>query len=167
VRIEDQFVVAASPAQVWRAIIDPMIVAPCVPGCESIELLSPTVYRATVKVEIGPIKARFNLTVEVKEQIPYTEIRSVTRGEEGTRASIVSAENVLRLAATQDGGTEIRYASEVTVAGRLGKFGFGIMQKKAKALGEDFAKAFRDKVLAQNLPAPAGGMAEALVPPSV
>jgi carbon monoxide dehydrogenase subunit G len=55
----------------------------------------------------------------------------------------------VQLAATEDGGTEIRYASEVTIAGRLGKFGFGIMQKKAKALGEDFAKAFRDRMAAQ------------------
>jgi carbon monoxide dehydrogenase subunit G len=57
--------------------------------------------------------------------------------------------NIVQLAATQDGGTEIRYASEVTIAGRLGKFGFGIMQKKAEALGEDLASAFRDRVLAQ------------------
>lgn len=151
-RIEDQFVVPAPLAQVWRAITDPMIVAPCVPGCESIEVLSPTHYRATVKVEIGPIKARFNLTVEVKEQVPCTTIRSITRGEEGTKASIVTAENVVQLAAIPDGGTEIRYVSEVTVAGRLGKFGFGIMQKKAKGLGQDFARAFCDKIAAQYPP---------------
>ena len=148
-RIEDRFVVPVPKAQVWQAITDPALVAKCVPGCETVEVLSPTLYRATVKVEIGPIKARFNLTVEIKEQIPFDEIRSVTRGDEGTKASIVTAENIVQLAATQDGGTEIRYASEVTIAGRLGKFGFGIMQKKAKALGEDFAKAFRDRVAAQ------------------
>jgi uncharacterized protein len=144
--IEDRFVVPAPVALVWQAITDPSLVASCVPGCETVEILSPTAYRATVRVEIGPIKARFNLTVEVKEQIPCAEIKSVTRGEEGTKASIVAAENIVQLAATQDGNTEIRYASEVTIAGRLGRFGFGIMQKKAKALGEDFARALRDKL---------------------
>jgi carbon monoxide dehydrogenase subunit G len=153
-RIEDQFVVPAPPAKVWQAITDPVTVAPCVPGCEHIEVVSPTQYRATVKIEIGPIKARFNLTVEVKEEVACREIRSVTRGEEGTKASVVTAENVLRLVPTPDGGTTVHYVSDVTVAGRLGKFGFGIMQKKAKTLGEDFAKAFRDTVAALNHPAP-------------
>jgi uncharacterized protein len=70
-RIEDRFVVPAPKALVWQAITDPALVAKCVPGCETVEVLSPTLYRATVKVEIGPIKARFNLTVEVKVQFPF------------------------------------------------------------------------------------------------
>ena len=131
--IEDRFVVPAPVTMVWQAITDPTLVASCVPGCETVG--------ATVKVQVGPIKARFNLTVEVKEQIPLTEIKSVTHGEEGTNASIVTAENVVQLAPTHDSGTKVRYASEVT----MGKFGFGVMQK-AKALGEDFARAFRDKL---------------------
>jgi len=34
----------------------------------------------------------------------------------------------------------------MAVVGRLGKFGFGIMKKKAKALGDEFAEAFRREV---------------------
>ena len=42
--------------------------------------------------------------------------------------------------------TEIAYSSEVSLVGRLGKFGLGIMKKKAKETGEAFARAFRARL---------------------
>ena len=56
-----------------------------------------------VKIQVGPISARFSLIVEVTEETPPWRVISVTRGEEGTRASIVSAENVLELALARSG----------------------------------------------------------------
>ena len=42
--------------------------------------------------------------------------------------------------------TEVWYSSEAVVVGRLGKFGFNIMKKKAESLGRDFANAFKMRV---------------------
>jgi carbon monoxide dehydrogenase subunit G len=49
----------------------------------------------------------------------------------------------LLLEATPDGATDVRYASDVAVTGRLGKFGLGIMKKKSEALAARFVQAFR------------------------
>lgn len=145
-KIDDTFQVAAPIERVWDAITDPDIVAPCVPGCEGVEVLSPTAYRAAVKVQVGPIKAKFNVDVEITAEDRPRSLTSVTRGEEGGRASNVRAENVLELEAVGPQETKVHYSSDVSVTGRLAKFGLGIMKKKAKALGEDFAEAFRAKV---------------------
>jgi uncharacterized protein len=145
-RVEGSFAVAAPRAEVWLKITDPALMASCIPGCEEIEHLSPTRYRAKVTVAVGPIKASFNLVVDVTSEEPPERVLSTTRGEEGTQASIVSAENVLSLADLIDGGTQISYESEVSVTGRLGKFGLGVMKKKAEALGNQFAASFRAKV---------------------
>jgi len=48
--------------------------------------------------------------------------------------------------------TEVFYVSEAAVVGRLGKFGLGVMKKKAEGLGREFAAAFR-----QRLEQPASG----------
>jgi carbon monoxide dehydrogenase subunit G len=109
-------------------------------------MLSPTSYRAEVGISVGPVKADFNLVVEVSKEEPPERILSTTRGEEGTRASLLSAENVVSLTELADGGTQVSYSSEVSVTGRLGKFGLGMMKKKAEALGEAFAAAFREKI---------------------
>jgi carbon monoxide dehydrogenase subunit G len=71
-----------------------------------------------------------------------------TRGEEGSRASSVSAESFLSLAEIDGTNTEVSYSSELSVTGRLGKFGLGVMKKKAHALGEEFASNFRNKIKA-------------------
>ena len=145
-KIEDSFVVAAPRDRVWASITDPATVAPCVPGCQGVEVVSPTLYRAQVRVQLGPIKAHFTVEVTVVAETPPEELRSRTRGEEKSLASSLSAENVLRLRSLGDNETEVTYASEVAVVGRLGKFGLGVMQKKAAALGRDFAAAFKERV---------------------
>jgi carbon monoxide dehydrogenase subunit G len=145
-RIEGSFAVAAPRAIVWEKIRNPILVARCVPGCDQVEPLSRTQYRARVVVSIGPIKASFNLVVEVTTEEAPERILSTTRGEEGSRASIISAENVLTLADLAEGGTQVSYCSEVSVTGRLGKFGLGVMKKKAEVLGHQFAECFRAEV---------------------
>jgi carbon monoxide dehydrogenase subunit G len=145
-KMEGSFVVPAPREEVWSRIKDPALMASCIPGCRKIEMLSPTSYRAEVGITVGPVKADFHLVVEVSREEPPERIVSTTRGEEGTRASMISAENVVSLAELPDGSTQVTYSSEVSVTGRLGKFGLGMMKKKAEALGNEFAAAFREKM---------------------
>ena len=51
--------IAAPRAHVWQALNDPEILKACIPGCESIEMLSPTEMKARVALKLGPIKASF------------------------------------------------------------------------------------------------------------
>ena len=139
-KIADSFTVAAPVDRTWRAITDPLIVGACLPGCEAIETVSPTLYRARIGVKLGPISATFAAEVEVLEEEPPVRVVSVTRGEEGGRASNLRADNVLSLEPADDGGTQVTYESDMTVTGRLAKFGFGVMRKKAQSLAGEFAR---------------------------
>ena len=145
-RIEDRFSIAAPRDRVWQAIRSPEIVASCLPGCRDVEVISPTCYKAKIRVQLGPIKADFSIDIDVISEIEFEEVRSRSRGEEGGRASSLSSENVLRLSALDADTTELHYLSDVAVVGRLGKFGLGVMKKKAESLGHDFAVAFRQKI---------------------
>jgi carbon monoxide dehydrogenase subunit G len=145
VKIEGSFIVDAPPDRVWPLITDPEHVAPCVPGCDSVEVLGPNVYKAAVKVAIGPIKTKFNIVVEVIEQRPPTFWTSTIRGEEGGKASSLNGSSQLQLRAVESDRTEVRYSSEVSIFGRLGKFGLGMMKKHAETLGDEFAKSFASR----------------------
>ncbi len=144
--VEDHFSVAAPRDVVWRAIRDPIVMAPCVPGCQSVTAVSPIHYKAIVRVQLGPIKADFNIDIEIVAEVAFEEVHTRSRGEEGGRASAVSSENVLRLIALDANQTEIHYTADVSLVGRLGKFGLGVMKKKAESLGRDFAVKFKDYV---------------------
>ena len=67
-------------------------------------------------------------------------------GEEGGKASSLSAQSVLFLTEVDGGRTEVRYSSEASIFGRLGRYGLGMMKKKADAIGAEFAAAFAERV---------------------
>lgn len=145
-KIEDSFIVGAAPGVVWTAITDPHVIAGCLPGCEEIEALSAKSYRATIRVELGVIKTRFKIEVELTEEVPPRFVRCQTRGDEGGLASRLQADSVLFLEPLGPDETKVSYTSDVSITGRLGKFGLGIMKKKAESLGRDFADNFRSRI---------------------
>ena len=145
-RIEGTFDVALPRAAVYGHLTDAGLMAECVPGCEQIEQISATGYRTRVTIGIGNIKASFNLVVEVTREQPPERVLSQTRGEEGSRASILSADNELVLLELDSATTRVTYASEVSVTGRLGKFALGVMKKKVESLGQEFADRLRTRI---------------------
>ena len=56
--------------KVWAFVIDPDQVGQCGPGVEKIEVVDATHFKATAKVGIGFISARFNVDMEFAEQQP-------------------------------------------------------------------------------------------------
>ena len=145
-KIEETFSVKAPVERVWEFMMAPDLMAPCIPGCGEVEVLGENKYRANVKVAVGPIKTSFNVSVELTEQDAPIYAKSTTRGEEGGKASMLTANSELRLTRVNTKETEVYYVSEVSLVGRLGKFGLGIMKKKAKAIGEEFANSFRSQI---------------------
>lgn len=145
-KLDGRFEVAAPRIAVWEAIRDPQVMAICIPGCEAAERITDTAYRAIVSVKLGPIGARFNLVVEIEEEVAPSLVRSRARGEEGTRASVLSSDNVLSLAEPEPGKTEVDWSADVNLTGRLGKYGLGLMKKKAEALSQEFVVSFRKRL---------------------
>jgi uncharacterized protein len=147
--IEKTFAVAACVDRVWAFITCPEQVGPCMPGCQHVEVTGPGTYRALISVKVGPIKTTFNFSIETLEERPPEFARFCVKGEEGGSSSRVTAENSLTLKAIDQGNTEVSYASNVIVVGRLGKFAGGIMQKMAEHMSEQFIAAFRERIETQ------------------
>lgn len=144
-RIEGQFAVAAPPEALMRHLFDVRLVASCLPGCESLEPIDANRYRAVLAVGLAGVNARFDLQVEVTHR-GEREIRAVTRGEEGGQASTLQAETTVTLQPVEGNATQVAYASEVAITGRLGRFALGMMKKKAQNLGDEFAANLQKKL---------------------
>jgi carbon monoxide dehydrogenase subunit G len=151
-RVDGAFEIDIPRETLFRSITDPALMAVCVPGCESIERLDATTYRAVVKVALGVIKARFNLVVEVTAEIPPECVQSVTRGEEGGRASQLTATNEVLLVDLGGGRSRVEYRSDLSVTGRFGKFALGMMKKKAQSMAQEFADNLRARIVAAASP---------------
>jgi len=87
----------------------------------------------------GPIKSDLNVDVEIVSNAAGRN--PITRGEEGSRASSLTAENTLRLTSLSE-----KVLPRSRVVGRLGKFCLGAMKKKAGSLSRDFVAAFEQRL---------------------
>jgi len=149
--IDGQFTVTAPPQALMRHLFDARLMAECLPGCEALEQLDADRYRAAVGVALAGVKARFDLQVQVVRREELA-VWATTRGEEGGNASQLQANNRITLQAVPE-GTLLRYESEVSVTGRLGRFALGMMKKKAQALGNEFAQNLQARLAALEAPA--------------
>lgn len=145
-KIEKCFVLATPRDEVWDFITTPEKVATCIPGCQAVEETAPRKYKTAVKVQVGPIKTTFNLDFEPTEERPPEFAAYLTSGTEGGRASRVKSHSTLALKELDAGRTEVTYTSDIQIVGRFGKFGAGVMKKKADSMGEEFVAALRAQI---------------------
>lgn len=142
--IEGQFPIAAPPETLLVHLFDARLMASCLPGCEQLEAIDDERYRAVVAIAMAGIKARFDLLVQITRR-DERNVWAVTRGEEGGHASSLQADSQVSLEPTPT-GTQVRYRSEVSVTGRLGRFALGMMKKKAQSMGDEFAVNLQRKL---------------------
>ena len=81
--IEGEEKIAAPIAVVWKALNDPAVLKESIPGCESLEMTSPTEMAAKVVLKIGPIKATFTGEVTLKNLKPPHSYTIVGEGKGG------------------------------------------------------------------------------------
>jgi len=135
--IEGQFPIAAPPEALLVHLFDARLMASCLPGCEKLEAIDDDRYRAVVAIAMAGIKARFDLQVQITRR-DERNVWALTRGDEGGHASSLQADSQVSLE-PMGTGTQVRYRSEVSVTGRLGRFALGMMKKKAQSMGDEFA----------------------------
>lgn len=136
--IEKTLLLDASPSSVWALLLDPNAMGACVPGMESIEVVSDDEYVAVMKVKIAFISARFKLKTRIVERDEPRYLRAEGTGEDASVASSLKQSSEMWLQAREGGGTELRMKVKVDVLGRMGTFGLGVMKTKADRMWDEF-----------------------------
>lgn len=136
--IEKTLLLDAPPARVWALLLDPNAMGACVPGMESIEVVSDDEYVAVMKVKIAFISARFKLKTRIVERDEPRYLRAEGTGEDASVASSLKQTSEMWLQERDGGGTELRMKVKVDVLGRMGTFGLGVMKTKADRMWDEF-----------------------------
>jgi len=149
-----KYSIPARPAAVWAALHEPEMLAAAIPGCETVEKLSPTEFKARAVIKVGPVKARFDGKVELRELEPSAGVAHamMLRGEgQGGAAGFARGESQVRLSAEGD-GTLLEYDAKAIVGGRLAQVGQRLIDGAAKALADEFFAKFASVMQAQSTP---------------
>jgi hypothetical protein len=145
--------IPATTEAVWAALHEPAILAAAIPGCETVERLSQTEFRARAMVKVGPVRARFEGKVELQELPPPPGTARALRlkGEgQGGAAGFARGESEVRLTSEGD-STLLEYDAKATIGGRLAQVGQRLIDCAAKALADEFFGKFA--ALMQDKPA--------------
>jgi carbon monoxide dehydrogenase subunit G len=130
--------IAAPRDKVWAFVIDPNQVGQCGPGVESIDVIDATHFKATAKVGVGFISARFVVELEMAELQPPE--RAVIKAHGQAPGSAVDATAEMRLGdGSAPGSTRMDWQADVTIAGTLASVGARLIEGTAnKMIGQTF-----------------------------
>jgi carbon monoxide dehydrogenase subunit G len=151
--IEDSFEVEAPIERVWAYFSDPPQVVPCIPGAELSEVLDGNSYAGRVSLQVGPIRAQFDGTVNIREL--DAERHSMTLSARGMQQGAAGrAEATLNFGLEPWGAatTRVHIRAEVSIVGKLAQLGGGMIQTVSRQLFRKFADCARQQILAGGTP---------------
>lgn len=165
--IDKTLTLPAPPARVWDLLLDPRAMGECVPGMQSIEVVSDTEYLSVMAVKIAFVSAKFRIRTTVVEQRAPHYLRSEGVGEDASVASSFKQVSEMFLEEQPGGGTLLTMNVKVDVLGRLGTFGLNVMKTKADRMWEEFGANLAARLApAAAVAASPGPVADAAVAPA-
>ena len=138
--IQGEYKIGVSRQQVFDAITDPEILKKCIPGCEEMEQLSDTEYKAVIKATIGPVKASFKTSMELKNLNPPESFTLAGEGKGGV-AGFGRGSADITLEASDD-ATHLRYEAELKVGGKLAQVGSRLVLGVTRKIADEFFGTF-------------------------
>ena len=129
--------------KVWEALIDPVSLAGCIPGCQDMEAINEDEYKANLTVGVGPVRGRYTATITVRDKTPFEAFRL---GVEGTGAvGFVSGEATITLT-ERDGTTYVSVDSDAQVGGTVARVGQRLMDSVGKMMMDNFFGCLQESV---------------------
>jgi carbon monoxide dehydrogenase subunit G len=134
--IKGEYQIACDRQRVWQALNDAQVLARCIPGCEYIEMQSPTSLNARIMATIGPVKSKFDTHITLDKLNPpagYT----LTGESKGGPAGFGRGSADVRLE-ERDGGTLLIYDAKFQVGGKLAQIGSRLVLGATRKMADDF-----------------------------
>jgi carbon monoxide dehydrogenase subunit G len=131
----------AAREEVWQKLNDPEVLKVCIPGCESLNMLSEHEFEAVATNRIGPVKARFKGRVTLSDLDPPNGYKISGQGDGGV-AGFAKGGATVNLKPIDGGGTLLSYAVEAQIGGKLAQLGQRLVNGAAKKLADQFFEKF-------------------------
>ena len=127
----------------WKALNNTDILKQCIPGCQSFEKDSNTVFNVTAINQIGPMNAAFSGAItlsNIKENQSYT-----LSGEGKSSVGFANGSADVNLK-EENGSTTLSYKINVNVGGKIAQLGSRLIDGVAKKMSAYFFGRFSDIV---------------------
>jgi carbon monoxide dehydrogenase subunit G len=126
----------ATPAQVWKILMDAGSLARVVPGISKLEKISDNAYRSTLNIGLGPVSGSFNGHIQLDNII---EEESFTlKAKQESKIGNANATIGIRLLPANNEQTTIDFDGEVQLSGLVASMGQRIIGGVSGTLTKQF-----------------------------
>jgi carbon monoxide dehydrogenase subunit G len=118
--IHGSYTFNAPPDRVWQVLMDPDVIASCIPGCERFEPAGVDRYRARLNVALAAITGSYDGTIVITDKVPHASYRLTADGQ--GKPGFVKGDSAISL--RPDGATTIvEVAGTVQTGGPIARLG--------------------------------------------
>jgi carbon monoxide dehydrogenase subunit G len=133
--ITASYTFAAPPEQVWSLLIDPAVVASCLPGCDELKPLGDDRYRAELTLAVASVAGRYAGTVAMLDKQPPRSYRLTVEGN--GKPGFVNGEALIELIA-EGSGTRVDVKGQAHVGGLIARVGQRLLTGASKMMMDRF-----------------------------
>ena len=144
--LTDRFAARASPSEAWAFFWDLPRVGRCLPGCESIEPAGDGAYRARMTQRVGPFRVSMDMVMRVDEAEEGRRVVMSGRGEDKMGNRLHINRLALELSEPSPGQTEVSYALDFNLYGRLATLGNTAVKRKAEEIRAEFSRRIAEEL---------------------
>ncbi len=131
-RIEGSYTLPGNPETVYASLVDPIVLADCIPGCQELLDAGDGVYKMKMKVALAALSGEFVGKVAMENLVPPTSYR--LRVEGAGRIGFLNGQGDLTLTATGTGTTLVGYQGEVHTGGTIAAVGQRLLDTTARMM---------------------------------
>jgi len=135
-QMSDQKQIAADPATVYAALLNPEVLMACVPGAKEVTGSPDDGFEAIVTQKVGPVKATFKGQVTLSDMVENEKMTIAGEGKGGA-AGFAKGGAVVTLSESEV-GTLLSYDVEARVGGKLAQLGSRLIDGFAKKMADKF-----------------------------
>jgi uncharacterized protein len=136
-KIEGSYTFNAPREKVWQVLLDPQIIAQCIPGCENMNPIGPDQYETIMKVGIASVKGAYKGKVAIKDK--QAPCHYVLSGEGSGGPGFMQGDVSIDLE-ENDGQTVLKYSTDARVGGLIASVGQRMLNGVAKMMLDQFFK---------------------------
>jgi len=136
-KIEGSYTFNAPRQRVWQVLLDPKIMAQCMPGCENMTEVAPDQYEAVMKVGIASVKGTYKGKVTLKDKRPPAHY--ILSGEGSGGPGFMQGDVAIDLEEV-NGQTVLKYSTDAKIGGLIASIGQRMLNGVTKMMVEQFFK---------------------------
>ena len=128
---------------VWKGLMSPNILANCIPGCQSFDLVGHDKYDMTVNVKVGPMNGKFQGTISIVDQEIQNSYRLIAEGKGSVGFAQGSA---LVTLSDISGTTNLLVDGELEIGGTIARVGQRMIGNVSKNMMDRFFECLTQSI---------------------